>query len=191
MRFDDIRWVLGPSPLFLPGIAVSLVIGRVVAERVGRGLHVARGLAFALVLSLGLIVSATLTPSPEAFAYAVGGTGPPEIHETCDLSRIGLPALESLASMNDDSLNILLFLPLGTSLALLPGSRRKAGLVVGAFAMPVAIETYQLALAHFGRACQASDVADNVTGLVVGLVVGLVFGAVVGLVARGTAGTTS
>ena len=187
MRFNDIGWILGPSPLFLPGVGISLLVSRLASSRVGRALGVRPGLAFALLLSIGLIVSATLTPSPEEFQYAVGGTGAPEIHATCDLSRIGLPPLESFGSMNDDSLNVLLFLPLGTALALLPGSRRKAGLVVGALAAPFAIETVQLILPHLGRACQASDVADNLTGLAAGLI----FGTVVRLVARTTAASST
>jgi VanZ family protein len=183
LRLGEIGWVLGPSPLFLPGIAISILISRSCSARVGRALSVGRRLAFALLLSVGLIASATLTPSPEALGSAVTGTNPPNYHTSCDISRIGPPPLESLIAINDDSLNVLLFVPLGTLLALLPGSRRKAALVVAAIALPVAIEAIQLVIPQLDRACQTSDIADNLTGLVAGLAIGTV----AGLVARGKA----
>jgi ABC-type cobalamin transport system permease subunit len=58
--------------------------------------------------------------------------------------------------------------------ALLPGSRRKAALVVAAVALTVAIEAIQLVVAHLDRACRTSDIADNLTGLVSGVTLGAV-----------------
>ncbi len=172
MRLSEIGWVLGPTPLFLPGIATSILISRSGCGRVGRMLGVGRGLAFALLMSIGLIVSATLTPSTEALRYAISGTDAPDYHTSCDVSRTGPAPLELLTAIDDTSLNVLLFLPLGIVVALLPGSRRKAALVVAAVALPVAIEAIQLVVPHLDRACQTSDIADNLTGLVSGLILG-------------------
>lgn len=174
MRLSEIGWVVGPSPLFLPGIALSILIGRSGCGRVGRVLGVGRGLAFVLLMSIGLILSATLTPNSEVLRYAISGTDAPEYHTSCDVSRMGPAPLELLTAMGDSSLNVLLFVPLGMVIALLPGSRRKAALVVAAVALPVAIEAIQLVVPHLGRECQTSDIADNLTGLVSGMTLGAV-----------------
>jgi NhaP-type Na+/H+ or K+/H+ antiporter len=49
-----------------------------------------------------------------------------------------------------------------------------AVLVGVAVILPFAIEMIQLLATGLGRACQTSDVADNLTGLAIGLVVGVV-----------------
>jgi VanZ family protein len=174
LTLGAIAWILGPSPLFLPGIAVSVLVSWSARGRVGQLLGVGRSLAFTLLMSIGLIVSATLTPSPDAVRYAITGTDAPAYHTSCDLSRVGPPPLEALMTINDDSLNVLLFVPLGTMIALLPGSRRKTMIILAAIALPVAIETIQLVVPQLDRACQTSDIADNLTGLVSGLALGAV-----------------
>jgi glycopeptide antibiotics resistance protein len=78
---------------------------------------------------------------------------------------------------NGDALgNILMFIPLGVTISLVPGSRRKAAIVVAAIALPFAIETIQLLLPALDRACESADVVDNLTGLVIGLGGGSVAG---------------
>ena len=63
-------------------------------------------------------------------------------------------------------------MPLGFTIGLVPGSRRRNVLAVVAVAAPFAIETAQLLLPILGRGCQSADVFDNLTGLVVGWIVG-------------------
>ena len=50
----------------------------------------------------------------------------------------------------------------------------RAGLHDRTVILPFAIETIQLLATGLGRACQSSDVADNLTGLAIGLVIGVV-----------------
>jgi glycopeptide antibiotics resistance protein len=122
----------------------------------------------ALIVSLGIILSATLTPLNGVID--VGGVGA----GSCDFSRIGLAPLRELRRLDDTSLNVLLFVPLGISLAFLPRTRRTALLITAAIALPFAIETIQLLLALLDRGCQSADVIDNLTGLAIGFGGGLV-----------------
>lgn len=184
MAFDDFHdfiAYLADYAWFWPGVATSIVLGIVLSRRVARALKVRRTVAMTLLLSLGLIASATLTPSREAVRFGTIGSG------SCDLGRIGPASLAELLAFGDPTLNVLLFIPLGVVIGLFPASRRKVVLVVAALALPFAIETIQLLARGLDRACQSSDVSDNLTGLVIGLVVGLV----VGVVARRRAQSAS
>lgn len=171
MAFDDFHdfiAYLADYAWFWPGVATSIVLGIVLSRRVARAFKVRRTVAMTLLLSLGLIASATLTPSREAVRFGTIGSG------SCDLGRIGPASLAELLAFGDPTLNVLLFIPLGVVIGLFPASRRKVVLVVAALALPFAIETIQLLARGLDRACQSSDVSDNLTGLVIGLVVGVV-----------------
>ena len=115
-----------------------------------------------MVLSLGVIISATLTPQWEALAFGTQGSS------SCDLSRLGLAPLEELLALNETSLNVLLFVPLGASIAFIPLARTKVVVAVAAIALPFAIEATQLLVPLLDRGRQSGDVIDNLTGLAVG-----------------------
>jgi hypothetical protein len=149
-------------PWLVPGVLLSAVIGLVVAGPLGRALRAATPIAWLLVVSVGTIVSATLTPIP----------GPLEQTGSCDFQRVGLIPLSLLLRPNEASLNVLLFVPLGFSIGLLPWTRRTAWLVAGAVALPLAIEIVQSLVIVLGRGCQSADVFDNLTGLLIGLGIG-------------------
>jgi glycopeptide antibiotics resistance protein len=168
MTFRDLARYLGDFALFWPGIAVSAVVALVLAARVARLIHANRQLAWALMMATGIVLVATVTPSREAFLHGTSGSG------TCDMSRIGLASLAELTELGPTTLNVLLFVPLGFSLALLPSSRTKTALVLGALVLPLLIETTQLLIPAFDRACQSKDVVDNITGLLTGLAAGAV-----------------
>lgn len=160
-------------PGFLPGLAVSLVVAVVVSRPAARALQVRRVLAGAVVFSLGIVLSATLTPSPSGLARDISGLGPLEHHRaTCDLSRIGPAAIGQYLSLNDTSLNVLMLVPLGFTIGLLPGSRGKTAIVLLACAVPFAVEWTQLVAVPLDRACQSADVSDNLLGLLLGLAAG-------------------
>ena len=159
VRFGDFRVL----PWFLPGAAISVAVGLAAGGRVGRALLVRQATAAALIVSLGIILSATLSPLRGALQFGAVGSG------SCDLSRLGLAPLRELLAVNDTSLNVLLFVPLGVSIALMPRSRRKAVVAIAAIALPFAIETTQLLVPLLDRGCQSADVIDNLTGLAIGL----------------------
>ena len=168
MSFDDLREYLEDFAWFWPGVLVSLALGIVFGRWLGRALRVPRTVATLLILGAGLIASATLTPSREALIQGAVGSG------TCEIARIGPASIAELLSFGDPTYNVLLFVPLGLAIGLIPASRRMAALVLAAVILPFAIETIQLLATGLGRACQSSDVVDNLTGLVIGLVIGVV-----------------
>jgi hypothetical protein len=67
---------LGGYPGFLPGLAASLVVAVFASRPLARALGSGRVLAGALVVSLGLVLSPTLTPSPSGLARDIAGLGP-------------------------------------------------------------------------------------------------------------------
>jgi len=152
---------------FVPGVVASLIVGFAASGRVGRLLGARRIVARLLVVSLGVILSATLTPVRDALETSGAGVG------VCDLTRIGPAPLAELGSINDTSLNIALFLPLGLAVGLLPRGRRAAMAALAAASLPFVIEGIQLVATPLHRGCQGADVSDNLTGLFVGLVIGL------------------
>jgi hypothetical protein len=164
---EDIERAMRDYPGFVPGIAISVVVGLVICGPVARALRIGRLLAYALVLSSALILASTLTP---------GGDAPRHGTSSCDFSRLGPAPIADVEVISPTSLNVFLFIPLGTVLGLLPRSRRKTALVVMAIALPFVIETTQLLVVPLDRACQSADVADNLTGLAVGLLLGTIVG---------------
>jgi glycopeptide antibiotics resistance protein len=155
-------------PWLWPGIAIALVVSIVASAAVGRTLRVPRPVAWAMILSLGVILAATMTPQWEALAFGAQGSS------TCDFSRIGLASLTDYLRFGDTSGNVLMFIPLGVAIALVPRSRRMAVVLIAATALPFAIEITQMLLPVLDRACESADVVDNLTGLVLGLGGGVV-----------------
>lgn len=148
-------------PWLLPGIAVSVGLAVALARPLAPFLSARPAVAGFLVLAVGTILAATLTP--------IGGTfdRPASSAAACDLRRV-LPAPPSVLVRDDDAApNVALFVPLGIAIALLPGPRR-ARLFLFAAALPFAIEGLQLALSVLGRGCESADVVDNLTGLALG-----------------------
>jgi hypothetical protein len=153
-------------PWFLPGVAVSAAVS--LGGAVGRVLGAGRSVGSALIFSLGIIVAATLTPLGGELDLESSHPG------ACDLTRVGLPPLGLLLRINGTSLNVLLFIPLGLSIAFLPRSRRTLAVVLAAAALPLAIELTQLVVPVLDRGCESADVVDNLLGLGIGLGLGIV-----------------
>lgn len=153
-------------PWLLPGLVLSAIVGLVAGRRVGRAFGTSPAIGWGLIVGFGLVVSATLTPLRAGLDLQTTGIG------TCDFSRIGIAPLGELLHIGDTSLNVLLFIPLGLALGLVPGSRRRNILALVAVLSPIAIEATQLVLPVLGRGCQSADVFDNLSGLVVGSVIG-------------------
>jgi glycopeptide antibiotics resistance protein len=159
----------GPLPWLLPAILVALVVGTAASGAVARVLGTRRIVGWVLLVSLGVILAATLTPLRGAFAGTLGSG-------TCDFSRLALPSIDDLLQPDDTALNILIFIPLGAAIGILPGSRRKTGILAAAIALPFAIEASQLLVTALDRACQSGDLVDNLTGLGIGLAAGVTVG---------------
>ena len=69
---------------------------------------------------------------------------------------------------------MVVLIPLGFAIAFVPRSRRKLAVLLGAIALPFAVEAIQYIATPLGRECQSSDVIDNLTGLFLGLAAGTV-----------------
>lgn len=128
------------------------------------------------VWSLAVIASITLIPANGApgIVYAEGRLN------TCSWD-VGGPAPEGfwIFAGGQRMLNAVVFVPSGVLLVLALARWPRAarvGIPVGLMllaAYSIAIEATQLALARIDRACDVTDVVDNVTGAVVGVVIGL------------------
>jgi hypothetical protein len=152
---------------------VSIVVAAFASRPVARALGSGQVLAGALVISLGIVLSATLTPSPYGPQRDFALAGDLESYSpTCDLSRIGPAPIGDYLTINDTSLNVLLLVPLGLTIGLLPASRRKTAILLLALALPFIVEGTQLVVVPLNRACQSADVSDNLLGFVLGLGVG-------------------
>ncbi len=173
-RLDDVvQFVVFGYPGFVPGLAVSLVVALITSRPVARALGGGQALAGALVFSLGIVLSATLTPSPSGLQRDISGLEPLEHYRpTCDLTRIGPAPIGDYLTINDASLNVLLLVPLGLTIGLLPASRRKTAILLLAVALPFVVEGTQLVVVPLDRACQSADVSDNLLGLALGLAAG-------------------
>jgi glycopeptide antibiotics resistance protein len=156
-------------PWLIPGLILSAILGVLAGRRVGRVFGASPTIGWGLIVGFGLVVSATLTPLRAGLDFDSTGIG------TCDLSRIGVAPLRELLRIGDTSLNVLLFIPLGFALGLVPQSRRLVALAVVAVTSPFVIEAAQLVLPILGRGCQSADVFDNLTGLVLGWLIGTGF----------------
>ncbi len=163
---------IGGYPPILPGLILALVASLLLSGPVARRLRTHRGIGWLLLMSLGAILAVTLTPSREAVAFGVQGT------VGCDLSRVGPASLAVYARRDDPILNVLLFIPLGVVIGLLPTSRQKVLLIIGALLLPITIEGTQAVVVVLDRACQGGDVFDNLAGLCFGLVCGWAGGTV-------------
>ena len=155
-------------PWLVPASVVAFVVSVLASGAVGRRLSVRRSTAWLLLFSLGVILASTLSPLDG------NGLDVPGASRTCDLSRMWPASLADLQHGEDVVINVLMLIPLGLSIGMAPTSRAKVAVVLGAIALPFAIEATQLLVVPLDRACQGADVADNLTGLAIGLVGGAV-----------------
>ena len=152
-------------PGLVPGIVASLLVALGFGRRVARALGSSAPHAGALVFSLGVVASWTLTPftGADTQTTAIGA---------CDLHRMTLAPWAQYLSFSDPAGNVLLFVPLGLCLGWLRPSRQRAVMIASAAGLPVVIEATQLLVPVLNRSCESGDVVDNLTGLAIGLVCG-------------------
>lgn len=149
-------------PWFLPGLALSVALAYAISLRVRRRFGGSRAVTWIFLASAGMILSATLTPLRDVLESGAVGAG------GCDLSRLGPPPVGLLLEVNDVTLNVLLFIPLGIAIGLVPTLRSRVILLGVGVIAPFAIETIQSFAPILGRGCESADVVDNLSGLVIG-----------------------
>jgi glycopeptide antibiotics resistance protein len=157
--------IVAAIPWFWPVTAATVGVATFFSRQVARSFGSTRLHAFVLLVSVGGIVALTLTPAGD-----VGG-------HACRLPSSWPISLDDFVPPTDRGLNVVLFIPLGIALGLMPRSPLKAEAVFLAALAPLLIELTQ-SIAGLGRTCEATDVVDNLTGLAVGYLIAGVVGVV-------------
>lgn len=161
------RSFIGEVPASVVAFMAATIIALFASDRVARWLRTRRLVAFLLLLGFGLVLSATLVPTAQALQGEASDGG------TCDFSRLGLAPMIELTRVNYTSLNVLLFVPLGIAVGLLPRNRPAAVVAIAALSLTFVVEGLQLLLPVLGRGCQSADMVDNLLGLAIGVLCGL------------------
>lgn len=159
-----IEAVLHASPLFWPGTLASAMAGLLCRRSLGRRLGTSPLTAVLLVLSLGGIV--TLTLLPDLTVHYMDNVRYADPAWTTDWH---VPRPAELTTVNQQSLNVALFVPLGAVITRIRPRARAVLFAAAAAALPFGIETVQYALPWLLRAPDAQDIASNLLGLALGL----------------------
>jgi hypothetical protein len=153
-------------PLVIAALITTVVAAIALAPRLARRLGTTEPVARLLVLGFGFVLSWTLLPDADALR-GLGSDG------VCNTDRVGLIPWHELTSLNEHSLNVALFVPLGLAVGLLPLTRSSMAVVLAAFSLTFVVETVQLLVPALGRGCETADIFDNLLGLAIGIAVGL------------------
>ena len=156
----EIARVLDGIPWALPAALLAVVVAAVLARPIARRTGATPFATWLLLASLLAIAGITLTPSADA----------PDL-TGCDVT-LALPTIPDLTTIDDRSLNVALFVPLGLAVVAIGTRRRVAWLLLAASLAPL-VELTQLLASPLHRTCQAVDVIDNELGLVIGVAVGM------------------
>jgi VanZ like family len=157
--------------------AVAGLLALVVGLAAGRRLGPLGGFAwFGLLWSVAVIGIVTLIPAQNGLGYI-----PAQDHATSCSWDIGGPSPDGfwIFGGGQQLLNALLFVPAGLFLVV-AFARWRAGWVLVPFgllalaAYSLGIEETQLHVARIDRACDVTDIIDNVTGAAIGVGLGVV-----------------
>ena len=159
-------------PFAVPALAAGIIVSALVAKHIARRIHERPVLVFLWLASLALVLSATLTPSSHAIGLDVG-------LQTTRVWTWSLPSPGALKSVNWQSMNLLLFVPLGFASGLF--TYRRYVLQFGAFAILVSVivEIVQFVVIPLGRAqFNSATVLIGWAGIAIGLLVGVLLSTV-------------
>jgi len=158
-----IRAFMRGAPWAVPAGVLALVIATAVAWPVARRMRVPVVPVWLFLATVGGFLATTVTPSPAAGHWSWRGV---------TSFSVVLPSPDSLHSLNDTSVNVLLGLPLGLAAVWLAGECRRWWPLLAAVALPFVVEGAQ-ALLPLGRSgFQLPDVLANGVVLVAGAVLG-------------------
>ena len=168
---------IGGTGWMLLFASVAGLLCLVVGLAVGRRLGPMAGFAwFGLLWSVAVIGIVTLIPAQNGLGYV-----PADQHATSCSWDIGGPSPGGfwIFGGGQQLLNALLFVPAGALLVLVCARSRWAWVTVPVglallAAYSAMIELTQLAAARIDRACDVTDIIDNVTGALLGVCLGLV-----------------
>lgn len=161
------RTFISDVPLSLVAVGAAVLIALVLSPATARMLQTQRSIAALLLIGTGFVLAATLVPTAAALEGATSDG-------ICTFSRIGLARIGQLTSVTPTSLNVLLFVPLGFAVGLLPRWRTTVVVMLGAILLPFVVETIQLVVTALARDCESADIVDNLLGLTIGFAFGIV-----------------
>lgn len=168
--------MIGGTGVMALGAVVSALLAVLLAMATRRRLGTVSAVAVAgLLWSLVAIALVTLVPTrPDVGIVPADGRS-----ESCSWDYGGPSgAAFEVLGLDQRTLNVLLFVPAGVFLVLAVG-RWWSGVVLAPLglaalaAYSLAIELTQLQLARLDRACDVTDLVDNVLGAGIGFVVGV------------------
>ena len=167
---------IGGTGVMVLGALVAGLVAVLVATALRRRLGTASAVSVAgLLWSLAAIALVTLVPT----RADVGVVPADSRSEACSWDYGGPSgAAFEVLGLDQRTLNVLLFVPAGLLLVLAAG-RWWSGLLLAPMglaalaAYSLAIELTQLQLARLDRACDVTDLVDNVAGAGLGFMVGL------------------
>jgi hypothetical protein len=167
---------IGGTGVMVLGGLVAGVLAVLLALVTQRWLGVVSAVAVSgLLWSLVAIALVTLVPTRPDVGFVPAETRSP----TCSWDYGGPSgAAFDVFGLDQRTLNVLLFVPAGMFLVLAVG-RWWAGLVLAPLglgmlaAYSLGIEFTQLQLARLDRACDVTDMVDNIIGAVIGFAIGL------------------
>jgi hypothetical protein len=168
---------IGGTGWMLLFAAVAGLLCLVVGLASGRRFGPMAGFAwFGLLWSIAVIGIVTLVPAQNGLGYI-----PADQHATSCSWDIGGPAPGGfwIFGGGQQLLNTLLFVPAGFFLVLMAARWRAGWLLVpiglaGLATYSLVIEEIQLQVARIDRACDVTDIIDNVSGAVIGVLLGVV-----------------
>jgi hypothetical protein len=161
-----VRSFVGAVPLSALAVVVALFAAILLSRAVADRLHTRRSIAFLLLFGFGFVMAATLVPDAAAFDGVIGDA-------VCDVSRVGFAPFEDLVERRGAGLNVVLLVPLGIAVGLLPQRRVSVVIAIAAISLPFMVEATQLVVTALGRGCQTADVFDNLMGLAIGIAIGM------------------
>lgn len=131
-------------PLVLPAVVVAVATALILMNSASRALRLARWQSFVLLASTGGVLALTLTPA----RFRSWGA----------------------ASISDVEvlLNVMMFVPIGFIVALVPHDRYRWALALVAVLMPFGIEALQNFVHVLNRYPRWIDIAANVAGVLAG-----------------------
>jgi hypothetical protein len=168
---------IGGTGWMLLFAAVAGLLCLVVGLASGRRFGPMAGFAwFGLLWSIAVIGIVTLVPAQNGLGYI-----PADQHATSCSWDIGGPAPGGfwIFGGGQQLLNTLLFVPAGFFLVLMAARWRAGWLLVpiglvGLATYSLVIEEIQLQVARIDRACDVTDIIDNVSGAAIGVLLGVV-----------------
>jgi hypothetical protein len=167
---------IGGTSWMLLFAAVAGLFALVIGLGIGRRKGAVAGVAwFGLLWSVAVIAIVTLVPAQNGLGYI-----PADEHATSCSWDIGGPAPGGfwIFGGGQQLLNTLLFVPAGMFLVLAFARWRLGWLLaplglVALAAYSLGIEEIQLHVARIDRACDVTDIIDNVSGATLGVAIGL------------------